>query len=282
MNKKNLLYYQPKYLDAQKFAYLKHFESKDFCSFFNIIEKEGISITRAPFGGIITLQGEPTYEAFETYLSNVKQSLKTEGVTSIQIIQPPSYYNGFVHNDWMEKLGFKIKRAEINQFVDMRAPISMHDMQRRQLKKDWGFKFRKADSKELKNIHGFISDSRKEQGLEINISFDKLNLLFTALPDHYEAFVVEQGNSIACAAIMTKVTEDTWYYYLPATNASFRKQSPMVHLLNYLFDYYKNKDVAFLDLGVSSINGETQTSLFEFKERMGALATKRIALKLDL
>lgn len=277
---KFMLYYHPKYLSAQKHSELKLFEDKNFKVYFTLNESVATSISSSPFGGVISY-ADASLDDFKSFLDQVLAELKASNISQIQLIQPPIYYRNFVNSNWLEQLGFKKKNCEINQYVELHKPIVLHEMQKRQLKKDWAFEIRKVDSKEIPAVHSFITKCRTDQGLAINISLAKLVLLFEKLPEAYDCFVVEKERQLIAAVVMTRATSDICYYYLPATDAAYKKLSPMVHLLKYIYAYYQELGLKYIDLGLSSITGEKQDSLFQFKERMGAKNTERVLWKMQ-
>lgn len=280
-NQSFILYYHSNYLEAQQYADLRCFENDRFRVYFNIVEGNAISLNASPFGGLQSIKGA-SYSDFEAFFDQIKTELFLENVRKIEVIQPPEYYLGFVEMLWLKQIGFTRKVSETNQYVSLNKSIHFHKMQKRQLNKNKDLVIRKTSLSELSKIHQFIADCRKEQGLTINISQEKLCSLFSSLPAYYDAFIVEKEGSMISAVIMTKPTSNICYYYLPATKAEFKPLSPMVHLMAYLYDYYQEQGFSYMDLGISSIDGKLQEYLAEFKERMGAQTTRRVSWKMEI
>ncbi|MEM7298951.1 MAG: GNAT family N-acetyltransferase, partial [Bacteroidota bacterium] len=113
------------------------------------------------------------------------------------------------------------------------------------------------------------------QGLQINISWSLLNTLAKKMPTTYECFGVFRGDKISAICIAVNFTNEVAYYYLPGTSPMFRNQSPMVLLIAGMVDYYRKKGFRYLDLGLSSVQGQAQETLRLFKERMGAEETDK-------
>jgi hypothetical protein len=278
---KVILYFDPKYLSIHTYSNLVHFQTEEFDCHFNVKKNIAKSIDFSPFGGISILS-ETDYAGFKHFFHHVIDKLKAIGTDKIVIIQPPFFYPNFLLSDWLIKCGFQIIGEEKLQYIDLQNSIQLHDMQKRKLKQSAGFEIRKVELDEISEIHDFIAQCRKYNGLEINISKEKLLALFEAFPDNYEAFLLKINGKLASAVIMTRPTSKVCYYYLPATDAEFKSQSPMVHLLNHLTNHYQTLGFNFMDLGISSIDGNLQTSLADFKKRMGAQMTDRILFELTI
>lgn len=276
-----LLYYKDAYLLAQQYAHLKVYSNDCFEVCFSLKTETATSLSSSPFGGIRSIK-KAKLTQLKSFFDQLKTQLKLAGVQKIRLVQPPAYYLGFINNEWLKTLGFEEVSVELNQFVALTKPILFDKMQQRQLKKAKDFNIRKVAVAELPKIHTFIAHCRKEKGLEINISQEKLISLFEALPESYDCFVVEKENQLIAAVVTANVTPDICYYYLPATLQAFKHKSPMVHLLNYLYGYYRDAGFEYLDLGLSSVRGVKQASLFQFKERMGATSTLRSTFETEI
>jgi hypothetical protein len=143
---------------------------------------------------------------------------------------------------------------------------------------DANYQFSQYGIGKLEDVYHFIADCRKEKGLVINIDFKKLVRSFAVFPEHYYAFVLQRGNEIFAATIAVKINQSTLYNYLPASSIKTNKESPMVYLLDNLYQYCQKIGFSILDLGVSSIQGHRQEGLIHFKEHVGGLPTKKLTL----
>lgn len=228
-------------------------------------------------GGI--LKTKDTNSNLDSFLKTINQQLHQQGIRQAIIHQPPNYYTGFVKNDELINLGWKPTGFEWTQFVDLREQIVLHPMQLRHLRKNQAFSIQQVDHNLVGRVHDFIARCRQSQGLEINISLDKLSALIEAFPSCFDLHAAFSENQMISAVVMVKPTKNVCYYYLPATDPQFTKNSPMVHLLHHLYGHYRDLGFHFMDLGVSSIHGVKQAGLFDFKQRMGAKTVKRWSLQ---
>ncbi|MEO9474927.1 MAG: GNAT family N-acetyltransferase [Cyclobacteriaceae bacterium] len=276
-----VLFYDPAYLSLQPFNHLFSCESDSFESHFDIKNNTANSIPFSPFGGI-KIKKTVSLADFHCYMDDLTKRLKGLAVNQITLKPPPEYYTDFVPLTWLDQHGFETGFTDTNQFVDLKKTIELHQMQKRKLRQAHGFNIRKCSFEEFPVIHQFIADCRESQNLTINISLKKLQNLVEQFPDKYEAFVAEYNGQIASAVIMAYPTAEVAYYYLPATHPDFKKDSPMVPLLNHLYQHCKNLGYLYFDLGISSIEGAVQSSLALFKTRMGAGSSVKPQMKLSL
>ena len=65
------------------------------------------------------------------------------------------------------------------------------------------------------------------------------------------------------------------YNYLPASIDEYKAFSPMVMIMENVYNYAKKEQYSFIDLGISSINGVLQKGLIQFKERIGGVFSEK-------
>ncbi|MGB3469009.1 MAG: GNAT family N-acetyltransferase [Cyclobacteriaceae bacterium] len=185
---------------------------------------------------------------------------------------------------FLESLAPHNVTSDINQHINLMnfGEGGMHKMQLRRIRKcqQAGFRCEQInDIHSLERVYDFLKDCRSEQGLKINIEKELFLNSFQRLPDDYFAFGVYDAQKTLIAATVTlRVTAQIMYNYLPGSLKSYSAYSPMTYLLNSLVIFMKRYNFNTLDLGVSSIDGEEQSGLARFKERMGAVRTDKLTL----
>ena len=276
-----LLFYDPAYLSLQPFNHLFSFENDSYEGYFDIYNNTATSLPFSPFGGI-KLKKSANQDHFFSYMDLLIEKLKKMVVSQITLKPSPEYYANFVPLHWLEQYGFDTGFTDTNQFVDLKTNIELHQMQKRKLGQAHGFDIRKCQPEEIPILHQFIANCRKAQNLTINISLERLQNLIERFPTRYEAFIAEKNGQLASAVIMVYPTTEVAYYYLPATHPDFKKHSPMVPLLNHIYHHCKKLNYLYFDLGVSSVEGTIQSSLAQFKTRMGAKPSDKPQMKLSI
>ncbi|WP_370089464.1 GNAT family N-acetyltransferase [Ekhidna sp.] len=273
----DLVYFKSAYFQTQIYNHLFSFADDDFFVAFDITPEKAISIPRSPFGSFFRRNSET--QSVSDFAGKVFSELKKNGVSRVEIHHPSAIYESFSSNEDLKDAGLHLSYSDINQHIELTDSWenSIHKMQQRKLSSllSEGFEFRKMEMGEMETAHKFLTVCRQAQGLQINISWEHLKSLVDKLPECYECFGVFREGKISALCITVNVTADVAYYYLPATSPMFRNQSPMVLLIAGMVDYYRSKNFKYLDLGVSSIMGKPQEALRIFKERMGAVETRK-------
>lgn len=270
-----MLYCHEDYAKVQGFQSYHRFHSDHsvFCVECN--DKKAVCLPRSPIGGLSCINA-PKSDFLQFYKESEK-SLVQNGISSLEITLPPHYYMGVPDKSLMESLGFSERVREISHYIPLKGVLQekIHTMQQRKLKQTPTFDLTLASATQLQSVYDFIAQCRKNQGLEINMNFEILEQLFQTFPDRYQIFTAKRNETLLAAAIMVIPVEGIVYYFLPATSPAHKTESPMVHLVAYLYQYYQQRGFQYIDLGISSVNAVPQKSLITFKERMGGIQTTR-------
>ena len=271
MSKEPSIFYHPDYLKIQDHKNLKVFENENFHVIFSLINELAVSLPQGLFGGVVKKQRAIDFHSFEEFWKNVHDELAKEGVTRAELIQPPDIYQGFVQSQWLMEVGFSPMYEDITHHIKLRE-FTLHKMEEKKLDKlkTSNFSAKQLDKKELKKTYDFLESCREEKGLKLNVPFERLEALFKSFPDRYDIFMGYLNKKAACAVITLKVAPKIVYYFLPGTIKEAKSESPMVGLLDFMVEHYSSTH-QYIDLGVSSIEGEPQVSLIAFKERMGGI-----------
>ncbi|MEP1095472.1 MAG: GNAT family N-acetyltransferase [Cyclobacteriaceae bacterium] len=279
-----VLYFKKEYLKIQEHSDLLCYENEQFFLPIALDQGLAISIPRSPFGSFF-LKDNCELDVFLSFVNQVKNDLKSRGVSHLNLIHPPKNYTGYIREDWLASAGFAKKFSDINQHIPLHSnwEDEIHEMQRRKLTalENEGFEFKKMDADELEKAHQFVKVCRIAQELSINISYEILKQL-SDQTEAYDLFGVFRDNKISALCIAARVTKKTAYYYLPATSPMFRSQSPMVLLIAGMVAYYRSAGFESFDLGISSIEGRPQETLRIFKERMGASELTKTSWELPI
>lgn len=287
----DLLFYQPAYLEAQNYenpiAFAVYNQTKlQAVIVFNGYNGMATSLNRSPFGSLHMIDKVP-HPVLQQFLSYIKRALEQEGCRNMEITLPPDAYENFIPFEFWKSEGFKALSEEINQHLVVTEAFEprLHQMERRKLKRlnngKVHFQLEPSSTNVLTECHKFIAECRKDQGLEINISLEKLLTLSFQLKDRYEVFTARIDGSIVAAVITCLIDKDHLYYYLPATDYRFKKESPMVGLVHLIYKECNRRGIKYLDFGVSSVNGELQEGLYDFKKRLGADSSRKMIVYLS-
>lgn len=240
--------------------------------------QKAISIPSAPYAGLeITGSFDPSL--FRKALESMIDSLERHNALSIEIKQAPICVTPLPSEFFVER-GFQIQQ-EINHHINLETYKydQLHKMQQRRVQKceKQGFRFQEENLDQAEDLHTFLSQCREQQGLLINITKTKFLRVVQKLPENFRIFSVFTPEGKRCAAtVCIKVNQSVTYNYLPAFDRTFSAHSPLAFLLHQLCLQLQLEKYESFDLGISSIQGQPQDTLIDFKERMGGLISDRL------
>jgi hypothetical protein len=273
------IFFRPSYLDIQPASFqflIGHLHDTTIVLPFTTKDGQADSLKFSPFGGVYANHPIDKDCALQFFESSFKKLIET-GISTLRMVPAPELYNASITASTLIEAGFRITHVDTNQHLDLSQKVNYHQMELRKLRKllKQDARVEKINLSEYGKMHRYISDARREQGLEINIDLDRMKTLAERHPDRYEAWAVILEGEWAACALMVKTLPNVVYYYLPATPAKWRSESPMVLLIDFMKNHYRALDYDFIDLGVSSVDGKLQNSLHQFKSRMGGIDTDR-------
>lgn len=253
---------------------------------YNTSENQAVSLPRTPYCGF-SWEGKLSEDFLRAGLQQFEEQLLSQKVEGILIRQAPECVLASAQFlSVFEEMGFENK-PEINHHIELESYDinSIHTMQRRRIKKcaNADFLVQKETREQAEKVHQFIAQCRTQQGLTINIDLPHFIRIFDQMPDSYEIYSVWDSKGNRCAATVTiRVSDHVVYNFLPAFDRSFSDFSPLALLYFEVAQKLKQNGYKYFDLGISSINGQPQDSLIQFKERMGGLRSMRATLSKQL
>lgn len=208
----------------------------------------------------------------------IELNLKSRDIRQVSITNFAECYapkKAAIIKNTMEKSGFSISLKAVNHHIEiLNEPLEnrMHTMELRRLDKcqTHGFTFHEDEPKKIDAVYEYLRKCRKEQGLELSITKEKLHEYQQLFPQNYILFSVRQDDEILAATLAVKVHRKVLYSFLPGSLRKFRNSSPTVLLNDGLYRYCQQNQMELLDLGTSTEkSGLDQKSLIAFKQRMG-------------
>ncbi len=253
--------------------------------FFTQENDQAISLPKAPFGGM-EWYDDFTEDELKQWLDLIQGHLAPK-ITNLLLKNPASIYD---KNLEMVELVLAQRGTQIEQAINHHIPIknvelpSFAPMQQRRWRKcqQAGFKFSQEPISQVEIVYQFILNARHDKNIPVNISYQQLQKNLKAMPTSYTFFTVKHNQEIIAATVAICVNQHVLYHFLPASLTSYNVFSPMVFLLGNLYQYAQQNLYQYIDLGVSTLNHAPQTSLIDFKERIGGVPTTKTTWQLDL
>ncbi|MBL0740309.1 GNAT family N-acetyltransferase [Chryseolinea lacunae] len=243
------------------------------------------SPARAPFGSVECADSIPPVILFQ-FIGFVDSRIKTFGAARIQVKQPPAGYapqHAALLQTFFLNLGYTVVDAEVGTMIPISQDFSthLHTWENRKLKQaqSSGLVFRQVASAEIDAIYLFILACRKQKGYALSMSLPEVRAVAEKLPQHYLLFGVYEAEILVAASIAIVVNKRVLYNFYSAHDNAFDHLSPVVLLLQGMYDYAAAHGMQHLDLGTSAIDGKPNFGLLDFKLRLGGVPSSKFTFQ---
>lgn len=138
-----------------------------------------------------------------------------------------------------------------------------------------GVQVEEVGAEALMYVHQILARNRAARGFHLSITYAALVDAYVALPGAYRAYLATgpSGEPIG-AAVVVQVTPSLWYTYLLGHLPGVQG-SPVLVLLERIWEDAQAASVHTLDLGTASLHGEVNEGVAAFKRSLGAVATAK-------
>lgn len=248
----------------------------------NASNEIALSPLHAPFGSIETdadIEPKVLYE----FIEYVVQSAKSSGLKKIFLKNPPEVYNSPTSNlltTFLLNQGFNITQAEISSVIPVSSDLysnKISDWEHRKLKqaKAAGLHFSQSSSEALDKIYAFLETCRKEKGYSLSMSLENVKNLQQTFTDQILFFSVLLENQLAAACIAIQVSRDILYTFYYDHLKAFDGYSPVVLLVEGIYQHCQSNNIRLLDLGTAALNTQPNFSLLTFKNNLGGIPSSK-------
>jgi hypothetical protein len=251
--------------------------------------EEAKSPLQSPFGSVLFSKGLPVQVLFK-FLLFVEEQLRLKGVKQITIKNPPELYfpeRMAALQVLLFNLNYHVGCAEISSLIPVDNEVyldKLESWERRKyhmaLKKD--LVVRQLSLDQLETIYLFIAQCRELQSRKLSLSWEQLKRIADAFPDQFILFAIYQHDVLVAASINIAVSQEVLYNFYGAHDRLFNKYSPVVMLMNALYNWCRANGYIYLDLGTSAAGNEPNFSLLDFKIRLGAKSTQKLTFQKKL
>lgn len=241
---------------------------------------------RAPFGSFEFDQRCEPIVLFN-FISYVQEELIRIGVKKILLKNPPDTYHPSQQallTTFLLNQGFTVKQAELSSIIPVTATVyetHLSDWENRKLKqaKTAKLRFQQHPITDLPILYSFIETCRKEKNYLLSMSLDAVQQVANNFPKKVLLFSVSQQTERAAACIALQVSDDIVYTFYYDHAAAFQVFSPVVLLMEGIYEYCQGSNIRVLDLGTASINGEPNFPLLTFKNHLGGLPSTKLTFE---
>ncbi|WP_159467085.1 hypothetical protein [Dyadobacter sp. 3J3] len=204
----------------------------------------------------------------------------------------PTCYNPTSKNSLISKtyafLGYNINDKLINYHIQIsQSPffrnINYAEVRRLAKCKKSGFRAGLYDEPDIEIVYTFIKESRIAKGYLMSMTFEQLESLINNFPKQCKIFVVKIEGKIIALTVTILVCKGILYNFMPADLATYKSFSPMVYLMETVYNYCQKEEIGILDLGVSlDSNGNEKPGLLKFKKNLGGIKSFKISYQKQL
>lgn len=281
------LFFQPEHLHWQSNKQAIGFAWQDYdhpqyqaLAYFWLENQQATSPIAASFGGF-DFDNKLSDKQLFAFVEAVFCWLKTQQIHTIRCVQAPICYQ--THYSRLQAIlaSFGINTiSETNQHLiisDTTFSSIINPAAKRRLSKCEKEDFVLDNStNNLYEQYAFIQSVRFDKKIPLTITQTGFLSLFENFPESFIPFTLYHNYQIiaTCTAVVV-IPKQTIYYFLPASDPDYNAFSPSILLIKHLYDYAQAHQFQILDLGISSINGVLNESLFRFKRNLGAITTTK-------
>lgn len=131
-----------------------------------------------------------------------------------------------------------------------------------------------------KKIYEMIAENRYSQGYPMTMSWDSVEKLYFAVRDKVKFFYIHRDDIMLASAICLSLSEDVMYVFYWGESPSFRYESPVVKLAEYLYEYCLINNYKVLDIGTSTEYSIPNQGLIDFKEKIGCIESSKFTMQI--
>ncbi len=215
------------------------------------------------------------------FVGHVTCLLKQEGIQKIILKHWPAAYELNSKTSLVfEEMGFKVLSSEVNQHilvqdVDFNQIVKHNEQKKLRQALDRDYKFRLLNTKKLTDVYLLVKETRDRKGYPVSMSFDELARTVKALPGKFLLFGVFDNENLIAASVSINISRAILYNFYHADDINYRSTSPIVLLLQGIYQYCQQKHIDILDLGVSSVEGKINDGLYNFKKNLGSVSSEK-------
>lgn len=247
---------------------------------------EYASPAKGTFGGISAIDAID-FSLLDEFLVIVINVLVKDSFKIKIKLQPFSHNEALCSNSFniFSRLKFSIVSSDLNYSLrvddeEFLNKISYGNQKKlKQCLRD-GLFVSKLDISRFKEAYKVIESNRESKGYPMTMEQSDFLEMVKIFPNNIHCFAVFNPNdlSMIASSICISINSDILYVFYWGDLPSSDSYSPITLLSSYIYDFAKENSYKIIDVGTSTINGEPNYGLINFKRNLGF----RESLKLTL
>ncbi len=252
---------------------------------FHLQNGRAVSPVQAPFGSFLFSE-RLSPAILHDFIGTCETQLKKRGATQVSLTEPPLYYrrSGELLHTILLNRDFRISRAELSSGIKIDTTVfekKIEAWEKRKLKqaKSKGLQFKKTPIYELENVYNFIELCRHQRGHTLSMTLAQLQDTVNGFKKSFHLFAVYSQKELAAASIAIQVHPNILYNFYSGHLKKFDTVSPVVLLTSGMYKFCEAHEIKLLDLGTSSVDGQINFGLLDFKMRLGAVPSMKLTFE---
>jgi len=256
---------------------------------FHLENGVALSPYKNPFGSFEFSESFEPRELFE-FIKWTEEQLKNKKVKRIEIKSYPEMYNSTcaaILGAFLVNQKYHIKNAELSACIVVN-PTSLYHVMSSWEKRKVGqirrtsLRFSTIPVSKVKEVFEFISSCREERRQKLSMTYPQMKTVCDTFPDHFCLFGVYDNHALAAASISILVNNTILYNFYSAHAKQYDLLSPVVRLMEGIYEYCQVEKIKLIDLGTSALHDRPNFSLLDFKLNLGALPTQKLTFEKNL
>jgi len=250
---------------------------------FFVQDGAAISPLKNPFGSYEFSDTLPPRELFE-FIKWIEGRLAPLGVKRIEIKSYPELYNrsrSALLSTFLFNQGYRVKKAELSACIEVSAS-SLYQVMSSWEKRKAGqirrsnLRFGLMPVSRLKDVYEFISSCREERRQTLSMTYGQIKTVSDHFPHRFLLFGMFDNNSLAAASISILVNNTILYNFYSGHAKQYDKLSPVVRLMEGIYEHCQTEKIKLIDLGTSALQGRPNFTLLDFKLNLSATPTQKL------
>jgi|SRR5690554_254027 len=236
----------------------------------------------APFGGFHYSNEYMFYNQVYDFLSDLKEYLVNERIKEISITLPPDLYqvnmNAKLVTAFID-LGYTMEKPEINNWINLlefdgkwtKSVVAQNCRKAINNGLEWSLA---NEMEEFVKVYEVIHNNREDQGRKIFMTLEDILNVKKVFPVDFFLIREKDGNCVGAGIFYQGNNKIVQGIFL-GDDMKKRNLGVMNYLYMNIYNYYKELGFKYIDLGISSLNGEPNQGLIRFKELHNCLTGLR-------
>ncbi len=254
---------------------------------FHVEGTKATSRRHAPFGSFL-FESRLAPEVLRDFIGYCENELRKAGIGELVLVHAPCHYYA-EHYSMLHPLllikNYRVLNAEVSSLFHIGTEdyaACLHEWEQRRLRqaRAAGLQASCLAIGDLLMVYNFLQDCRHHKGYQLSMSYEEVQQLNLNFPEAIHLFAVHEGDKLVAAALCLAVNPEVLYAFYYDHHSDYDHVSPVVMLMEYIYQWCAEKNFRYLDLGTSTAaEGGINYPLLSFKLHLGAKPSPKYTLQ---